>query len=218
MTSPANEVAAEGEPGRRLLFEKWVSCIPPRTTKQHVRVVRSRDGRVRSYQPAEVKKAEKAVLGLFLPFAPRRPFIGPLSIALIVTYPWRKGEPKRNRRAGRAWKPTKPDIDNSGKLIADALAPKFFVDDAQICHIDYRKQWGDESGIGLKIYKLSSPDKHTSIMSEPPPARGTASALAAAAHESLGIQRNQASRESCPSEYRELSSIAEYQTPGQGQE
>ncbi|MCP4710478.1 MAG: RusA family crossover junction endodeoxyribonuclease [Planctomycetes bacterium] len=137
------------------VFDRWINCIPPRTTKQHARVVRDKSGQVRAFQPAKVKQAEDTILGLFLPYAPSEPFTGPLKIELILVYPWRKGESKKNRQSRRRWKDTRPDLDNSGKLIIDAIAPKFFIDDAQICSLDFQKFWGDTSGIGLKIYQLS---------------------------------------------------------------
>ncbi len=136
------------------VFDQWITCIPPRTTKQHARVVRDKSGQVRAFQPAKVKHVEDSILGIFLPYAPPAPLSGPLKTELILIYPWRQSEPKKNRQGRRRWKDTRPDLDNSGKLIIDALAPKFFVDDAQICSMVYTKLWGDIPGIGLKIYQL----------------------------------------------------------------
>ncbi len=137
------------------IFDRWINCIPPRTTKQHLRIVRNINGQTRAFQPAKVKQAEESILDLFLPYAPPTPLTGPLKVELTLVYPWRKAEPKKNRQGRRRWKDTRPDLDNSGKLIIDAIAPKFFIDDAQICSMDYQKFWGDTPGIGLKIYQLS---------------------------------------------------------------
>ena len=141
--------------GEKKLFNHWVDCSPPRTTKQHARVVKLKSGRSRCFQPARVTAAQENVLALFLPYAPSTPFVGPLRVKLELVYPWRKNEPKKNRKSSRRWKNSRPDLDNLAKLILDALTPKFFIDDSQVCAMSYTKQWGDQPGIGLSIPRLS---------------------------------------------------------------
>ena len=137
-----------------LLFDQFVACVPPTCTKQSCRVVRLPSGRVRSYQPARVRKAETTILSLFLPYAPAEPYTGPLGVQVVLVYPWRKSESKKNQQAGRKWKCTRPDLDNLAKLILDAMAPRFFRDDAEVCSISSSKQWGSKPGIRFKIAKL----------------------------------------------------------------
>lgn len=63
------------------------------------------------------------------------PFAGPVEIEAAFFYeiPKSWGRPKRNDAIGGTIKPVgKPDIDNLGKLVMDALKGIVFVDDAQV--------------------------------------------------------------------------------------
>ena len=90
----------------------------------------------------------------FSPYAPSQPYSGPLALELTMTYPWRKSDPKNIRAEALKWKTTRPDGDNTTKLVIDALAPRFFVDDSHLCAIHIYKFWGSEPGIRLTIWQL----------------------------------------------------------------
>ena len=83
------------------------------------------------------------------------PYIGPVSVHIEFSYPWRKAEPKKNRVDGRKWKNTKPDLDNSAKTLIDCLAKRgHFSDDAQIAELTVMKVWSDSPGTRIKIEPL----------------------------------------------------------------
>lgn len=76
---------------------------------------------------------------------------GAVSLKMVFVYPLGK-KPKRF-----AYKPkvTRPDLDNLGKLVIDAIAQdgRFFADDAQIYYLAMEKWWGGSNDdYGIKIY------------------------------------------------------------------
>ena len=84
------------------------------------------------------------------------PFAGPVGVRIAFQWPWRKSEPKKNRALG--WKPkdTKPDLDNSAKLVLDMMQKQQFgiSDDAQIAELTVVKTWGDDPGIFIQVWPL----------------------------------------------------------------
>lgn len=137
-----------------LLVDAWVPCIPPNATKQAARVVRLRNGQRICFQPKRVKDAESSLLSLLSAHAPETPIDVPCSVMLELVYPWRKTEPHKETCKGFKWRHVRPDLGNLEKLVIDAIAPRFFVDDALIVESRNRKLWGSEPGIHLAIWAI----------------------------------------------------------------
>lgn len=84
------------------------------------------NGRIHHYEKKEVTQAKEAIAWQLKPYAPKDPLTGPI----YVKIEWRF-ELKRCKK--RAWKVTRPDLDNLEKGLLDVLTDlNFWNDDAQI--------------------------------------------------------------------------------------
>lgn len=84
------------------------------------------NGHIHHYEKKEVTQAKEAIAWQLKPHAPKDPLTGPL----YVKIEWRF-ELKRCKK--RAWKVTRPDLDNLEKGLLDVLTDlNFWNDDAQI--------------------------------------------------------------------------------------
>jgi len=107
-----------------------------------------------AFQPYSVKKAESTYLALFLDAAPNVPLDGPLSVLVEFHFPFRKTEKKRALDRGWGFIDTRPDVENLAKLFIDAIAPRYFVDDARISEMCIRKFRSSRTGVRLRIHRL----------------------------------------------------------------
>lgn len=71
------------------------------------------------------------------------PFTGPVRMSVNAVWPWPKSRSEKKRREpGAHHKTSKPDSDNVGKLVSDAINGVVFVDDAQVAELRVTKQYG----------------------------------------------------------------------------
>lgn len=97
------------------------------------------DPRVASYKRAVGTLARAAMAG-------RPPFCGPVSLHVRAVFAVPKSWSRGRREAALAgWiAPTaKPDWDNLGKAVSDALNGVVYVDDAQVVRASVEKVYGD---------------------------------------------------------------------------
>ena len=77
---------------------------------------------------------------------------GALAMTIMASWKYPKSWPARDRvpqyRTGR------PDIDNTAKIIADALNGIAYLDDAQIAVMHISKLWGAQSFARVRIERL----------------------------------------------------------------
>lgn len=134
-----------------------LDCVPPTATAQQKgeRIAKGKGGRpfVVHYEKKEVKAARQLFCGLLTPHIPPRPATGPVICETEWVYPWRKSERKSViREFTRIPKDTKPDADNSNKLLLDCLTEMgFWEDDSQVYKPVPSKWWGDQVGIWIRI-------------------------------------------------------------------
>jgi Holliday junction resolvase RusA-like endonuclease len=96
---------------------------------------RARHGNGRTYDAAENKaaKAHIALLGKQAMRARNKPYDGAIKLSCIFIYPWPKSySQKRKSQSNGFYKVTKSDIDNTIKLVMDALNGIAWKDDAQV--------------------------------------------------------------------------------------
>lgn len=134
-----------------------LDCVPPTATAQQKgeRIVapKGRKPFVVHYKKAELDKAEQLFCGLLTPFIPPKPITGPVIVEAQWVFPWRASERKGvTREFQRIPKDTKPDVDNSNKLLLDCLTQLgIWEDDSQAYRLVLDKYWGDKPGIYLKL-------------------------------------------------------------------
>jgi len=137
------------------MIDFFIPCNPPKSTAQgSSRIMRRRDGTqfVGKCANSKAAKAKANLLTLLHPHRPEKPLEGPVSLSVVWTYPWRKGEPKKNRTAGYKPCDTRPDVDNLCKMLFDAMTTAgFWNDDSQVAQLRFDKMWSDEPGIRIGI-------------------------------------------------------------------
>ena len=138
-----------------------ISCIPPKATHQgSAMIMRRADGTqfVGKSKSSKGARVQRDLLSLFQPHAPARPMEGPLSLIVKWKYPWRLSESKKNRERDILPCDKRPDIDNLCKLLFDVMRRAgFFLDDAQIAHLTFRKEWTSQPGIEIDLgYSLEN--------------------------------------------------------------
>lgn len=116
---------------------------PPTATHQQKKVNWNQR---RFYEPQNVKEARQLLRGYLSHYAPARPLEG--AVGLTVTYLYGT---KDKRRDGE-YKTTRPDLDNSQKLLQDVMTDLgFWADDARIVDLRITKFWSIKPGIAIKV-------------------------------------------------------------------
>ncbi len=101
---------------------------------------------VSMYHPKEYtdwQKATAAAITDELEGVEGLPLAGPLTVGIIVS----KARPKTSKLSA-----PKPDLDNFAKGILDAMTKAgVWSDDSQVEFLVVKKQWADESGVGIEV-------------------------------------------------------------------
>lgn len=98
----------------------------------------------RRFTPPRQKAHARAIQTLAAPHF-RAPLAGPVKLTIFATFPVPASCTKAERiRRMAAPHTQKPDADNIGKLVKDALSGIAYGDDAQVADLTVRKVWGHE--------------------------------------------------------------------------
>ena len=135
------------------MIDLFIPGTPPTITQQSKGVRCIPGGPPIFYKKSAYKQAEQHY---FEHIPQGKPIPGPVAVKIELAWPWRKSEPKKNRVRGRKHKDTKPDLDNTCKLILDQLTKRNcgFSDDAQVARLEVVKVWSDEPGTRIKVWPL----------------------------------------------------------------
>lgn len=86
----------------------------------------------------------------------RKPLTGPVRLKVSAVWPWPKSWSARKRlTAGAHYKTSRPDADNIGKLIGDALNGVAWLDDAQVVEVSITKQYGLSGATYVSVEPLT---------------------------------------------------------------
>lgn len=128
------------------MIEFFHECILPTTTAQ--------SQGYRRYKSGKKKYAEAFFLAIMEQHKPAIPLDGPLICCIILTYPLLKEHIKKGLTL--VPKDTRPDWDNSAKMICDAITKaKLWADDARVYDGRVVKYYGEFPGIAITIKKES---------------------------------------------------------------
>jgi Holliday junction resolvase RusA-like endonuclease len=122
--------------------------IPPETTHQQkqVHVVK---GKPHFYEPDELKAAREKLMGNLAKFVPKKKIMG--NVRLIVKWCF----PISADHQDGEYKFTKPDLDNSNKLLQDCMTKLgFWKDDSYVVSLVIEKFWAKLPGIYIRIEEL----------------------------------------------------------------
>lgn len=127
------------------MIEFFMPMIPPETTHQQkkVHVV---NGKPHFYEPSDLKQARLKLESHLAKHTPEKKFIGPVRMMVKWCFPivgdHHNGE----------YKYTKPDLDNSNKLLQDCMTKLgFWKDDAYVASLIAEKFWAAQPGIFIRI-------------------------------------------------------------------
>lgn len=128
---------------------------PPRA-KQRARVTR----RGITYTPKETTSYETLIRHTFSAMNPDWvpiPRDRPVAMSITVIVPIPASAPKRKRElmiAGNIRPTSRPDWDNYGKIVSDALNGLFFTDDSQVVDGSVHKYYGESPGLNITFEVL----------------------------------------------------------------
>lgn len=146
------------------MIECFLVCVPPTANHQRKKIIQVGPWTRLGDKP-ELIAAKQMIDNILAPHRPIRPMVGPVTLTLEYTWPWNKGETRRNRSRRLIPRTSRPDCSNAAKTLEDRLvALRFIEDDAQVVELVVRKFFGDYPGIGVRIEACLDP-----VQSIPPP-------------------------------------------------
>lgn len=129
------------------MTEFFMPMIPPTVTHQEkaIHVVK---GKPVTYEPAELKAARAKLEAHLAQHIPEQMYTG--AVQLLTKWCFPCGKHKDG-----TWKTTKPDTDNSIKLLKDCMTKLgYWKDDALVASEITQKFWADLPGIYIRIEEL----------------------------------------------------------------
>lgn len=120
----------------------------PTTTHQQkqVRVVNNKPV---FYEPEDLKRARALLTAHLGQHVPDKKYTGPVRLFVKWCFPI------TGKRSNGQWKTTRPDIDNSQKLLFDVMTDLgFWKDDSLVVSLIAEKFWADMPGIYIKIEEV----------------------------------------------------------------
>jgi len=133
---------------------------PAKTTSQQKGVHISHK-RAIFYTKAAVKAEHRRIRAAAWPHRPKTPLEGPIYARLTFYFPMTQALATKSIEHlsdldYAVWKTTRPDTDNSGKVVLDALTEcGFWKDDSQLCVTVLAKSFGVLPHIGVCIRQIS---------------------------------------------------------------
>lgn len=102
------------------------------------------------YEPQELKVARANLMAHLGRHVPQRKYKGPVRLFVKWCYPL------SGKRSNGQYKTTKPDIDNSQKMLQDCMtALGYWTDDSLVVSLVAEKFWADMPGIYIRIEELN---------------------------------------------------------------
>ena len=130
-------------------MEFFMAMNPPTVTHQEKKATNCTDGKIRFYEPAELKAARQKLNAHLAVFKPDEKYCGPVELLTKWCFPV-KGKHKNGE-----YRTSRPDTDNLQKLLKDCMTDVgFWKDDALVCREITEKFWADIPGIYIRIREL----------------------------------------------------------------
>ena len=123
-------------------FYLHFDTMPSGTAQQKgVRIVH---GKPMFYEKAEVKTARQMFTLELKPHAPEKPSDKPIKLTVWFAFD------TKNKKLWGQYKPTRPDTDNSLKLLKDCMSGLFFKDDSQVVEETVIKTYAEKATIMIR--------------------------------------------------------------------
>jgi Holliday junction resolvase RusA-like endonuclease len=125
------------------LFEIYSKPVPQKQTQW------SKWG---AYDPS--KKDKEALIWQMTPYAPEEAFFGPAEVDLMFYLPIPQSTSKSQRRGmieGNVLPIKKPDVDNLGYIVTNAMQNLFYRTDSQIVDLHLHKRYAEVPRTVVKV-------------------------------------------------------------------
>ena len=123
-------------------FYLHFDTMPTGTAQEKgVRIVH---GKPMFYEKAEVKTARQMFTLELKPHAPEKPSDKPIKLTVWFAFD------TKNKKLWGQYKPTRPDTDNSLKLLKDCMTGLFFKDDSQVVEETVIKTYAEKATIMIR--------------------------------------------------------------------
>ena len=137
-------------------MRRYFTVPGPPQGKVRPRVV-NRNGYAHSYTPEKTVNYEALVKMSYKSACTGEPMAtGPVTVKITAWFPvpqsWSQAK-KAAAMAGITQPTVKPDADNIGKIICDALNGIAWPDDKQVTRLDVRKAYGAEPRVEVEIWE-----------------------------------------------------------------
>ena len=133
------------------MIEFFIPMESPPTTTFQAKKVNWKNKVI--YKPDEVKKIEEDFRAWLAQYIPEEKLEGPLRLITKWCYPYPKYFTKEMRIP--TWKDTKPDTDNTVKIVKDQMTKLgYWGDDSQVASEVIEKFWAEPTGVYFKIEPL----------------------------------------------------------------
>ncbi len=128
-----------------MMIEFFMPMIPPETTHQQKKVSVV-NGKPHFYEPKELQAAREKLTAHLAKHVPEEKYMGPVRLMVKWLFPTINGHQNGE------YKYTKPDLDNSQKLLQDCMTVLgFWKDDCYVASLVAEKFWADQPGIYIRI-------------------------------------------------------------------
>lgn len=114
-------------------------------------------GMIRAVDPSAEAKDDFRVIAE--QSAPAVPWSGPVACFILAEFPFLKAHKRSNgelKPSAPKYKTSKPDADNIGKFVLDAMTGKFFEDDSQIVKLLITKTYSKSPCVSVTISEIES--------------------------------------------------------------
>ncbi|MGM0189674.1 RusA family crossover junction endodeoxyribonuclease [Enterococcus sp. AZ147] len=126
-------------------IEFFMPMIPPETTHQQKKVSVV-NGKPHFYEPKDLQAARTKLTAHLAKHVPEEKFMDPVRLMVKWLFPIINGHQNGE------YKYTKPDLDNSQKLLQDCMTDLgFWRDDCYVASLVAEKFWADQPGIYIRI-------------------------------------------------------------------
>lgn len=136
------------------MIEFFMPMIPPTVTHQEKKVHVVYDKKRKKhvpvfYEPDDVGKAREKFMAHLAKHIPKKKLKAPIQMVVKWCFP------VNGNHLNGEYKTTKPDLDNSNKLLQDCLTDLgFWQDDCHVASLVAEKFWADVPGIYICIKEL----------------------------------------------------------------
>lgn len=115
----------------------------------------------RTYKTKDQLADERTLEALLVPFMPKSPLSGAVSLLITAVMPIPSSKPKKWQAAacdGYILPTVKPDLDNIAKNIIDCITRmRFIEDDKLICRLHLTKKYGECPGYLVILSQMEEP-------------------------------------------------------------